>query len=58
MILVEHDVGFVTHVAGKITVLDRGHVIAEGTPEEIRHDPLVISAYLGTATSDEAVGIR
>jgi len=58
MILVEHDVGFVTHVAEKITVLDRGHVIAEGTPEEIRHDPLVISAYLGTATSDEAVGIR
>ncbi|NNN19979.1 MAG: ABC transporter ATP-binding protein [Acidimicrobiaceae bacterium] len=55
MILIEHDVDFVTQVAERITVLDQGQVIAEGTPDEIRNDPLVISAYLGTAISHEVI---
>ena len=47
MLLVEHDVAFVTRLAGRITVMDRGKVIAEGAPAAVRRDPAVIGAYLG-----------
>jgi branched-chain amino acid transport system ATP-binding protein len=47
IVLVEHDMGVVSEVSDRVTVLDFGTVIAEGSPEEIRADPRVIKAYLG-----------
>jgi branched-chain amino acid transport system ATP-binding protein len=48
IIFVEHDMGVVMDIVDRLVVLDFGRKIAEGTPLEIKGNPNVIKAYLGT----------
>ncbi|MCZ7525369.1 MAG: ATP-binding cassette domain-containing protein [Acidimicrobiia bacterium] len=56
VLLVEHDVKLVLDVCDRVAVLDFGRRIAEGEPDVVRHDPLVVAAYLGVPAAEEPSG--
>ena len=48
VVLIEHDIGVVLGLSHHVLVLDYGRKVGDGTPEEVRRNPDVIAAYLGT----------
>ena len=53
ILVVEHDMNFVMGVCDQVIVLDFGKLISAGSPEDVRTDPAVIAAYLGTETDEQ-----
>jgi branched-chain amino acid transport system ATP-binding protein len=53
LLVIEHDMRLIMRLCDRIQVLDQGATISEGKPEEVRRDPQVLSAYLGTAGDEK-----
>ena len=54
MLLVDHDMGLVLGICDEVVVLEFGKVIARGTPDVVRRDAQVVTAYLGSAATELA----
>lgn len=48
MLVIEHDMPLIMGISDRVYCLELGKIIAEGLPNEVRHDPLVVASYLGT----------
>jgi ABC-type branched-subunit amino acid transport system ATPase component/ABC-type branched-subunit amino acid transport system permease subunit len=48
LLVIEHDMPFIMDISDRVYCLEAGRIIAEGTPQEVRHDPGVVASYLGT----------
>jgi branched-chain amino acid transport system ATP-binding protein len=56
IVLIEHDMSVVMDISDRVVVLDYGRKIGDGSPREVRANPDVISAYLGTSETSPASG--
>ena len=52
VVVVEHDMEFIRHIAKKVTVLHEGSVLAEGTLDEVQANARVVEVYLGAQHAD------
>ena len=51
LVIIEHDIAFISGVADRLIALDQGRVIAEGVPSQVLEHPIVIESYLGTSSA-------